>query len=58
MTDDNIEPITKKLDLIIIILLARSGFSQKEIAKVLGISTKKIWEIFGSTFSKIQGDRS
>lgn len=47
-------PVLKKLDLIIMILLARAGFSQREIAKILGISTKKIWEIFGDKFSKVQ----
>jgi len=58
LSEDNIGLIMKKLDLILIVLLAKSGLSQKEIAKILGISTKKIWEIFGDKFSKVQVTKS
>lgn len=34
--------IGKRLDLIIVIMLAQSGLNQKEIAEILGISEKTI----------------
>ena len=46
--------ITKKLDLILIILLAKSGFTQREIAKIMGISTKTIWKLFGKSYDKFE----
>lgn len=37
-----LDKIGKRLDMIIIILLARSGLSQKEIADIIGISERTI----------------
>lgn len=37
-----IEKLNKKLDMIIVILLAKSGFTRKEVADVLKVSEKTI----------------
>ncbi|MEM3576885.1 MAG: helix-turn-helix domain-containing protein [Candidatus Bathyarchaeia archaeon] len=37
-----IEKVNKKLDMIIVILLAKSGFTRKEVADVLKVSEKTI----------------
>lgn len=39
---DPYEPINKKLDVLVGILLTKSGFEKKEIAKVLDVSEKTI----------------
>ena len=55
MTEDKLEEISNRLEIITIILLAKSGISQREIAKMLGMSTKTIVKIFGKNYEKIQG---
>lgn len=56
-TDQNeLKEISKKLDLLLIILLAKSGLSQRDISKILGISSKTIWKMFGTSYEKIQAD--
>ena len=37
-----LDKIGKKLDMIIVIMLAQSGFSKKEISEILGVSEKTI----------------
>ena len=37
-----LDKIAKRLDMIVVILLARSGVNRKEIADILGISEKTI----------------
>lgn len=37
-----LDKIAKRLDIIVVILLARSGVNRKEIADILGISEKTI----------------
>lgn len=54
MTSENTDSIIKKLDLILIILLAKSGLSQKEIAQILGMSNKTVGKIFGKSYDKLQ----
>lgn len=44
----------RRLDILSILLLVDKGLSQKEIAKALGISSDKIQDIFGKSYSKIQ----
>lgn len=39
---DTLEKIAKRLDMILVILLAKSGVNQKEIADILGISERTI----------------
>jgi len=38
----SLDKIAKRLDMIVVILLARSGLNRKEIADILGISEKTI----------------
>ena len=57
MADEQLEKISKKLDIIITILLAKSGVQQREIAKMLGMSTKTIVKMFGKNYERIQGDK-
>lgn len=37
-----LEKIIKRLDMLLVILLAKSGFKRKEIAEILGVSEKTI----------------
>ena len=53
MNDSKIDEITKKLDLLIIIALAKQGVSQNDIAKIVGMSTKTIVKIFGKNYEKL-----
>jgi len=41
-TEEMLEKIAKRLDMILVILLAKSGVRQTEIAKILGISVRTI----------------
>ncbi|MGB9756163.1 MAG: helix-turn-helix domain-containing protein [Candidatus Bathyarchaeales archaeon] len=50
-SDSKIDKIIRRLDLLAIILLAKSGLTRKEIADVLGISEKTIERML--PFSKI-----
>jgi len=54
MSEDKFKEVLKRLDVIIVIMLAKSGVSQREIAKILGMSTKTIVKIFGKNYEKIQ----
>jgi len=56
MNEKQIEDIKSKLDILIIIHLAKAGISQKDIAKILGVGDKKIQKLFGKNYQKIQGD--
>lgn len=38
----SLDKIAKRLDMIVVILLARSGLDRKEIADILGVSEKTI----------------
>ena len=51
---EKLDDISKKLDLLIIVSLAKSGIKQQEIAKIVGMSTKTIVKIFGKNYEKIQ----
>jgi len=55
MSEDKFNEVLKRLDIITIIMLAQSGVSQRDIAKILGMSTKTIVKIFGKNYEKIQG---
>ena len=39
---ETLDKIAKRLDMILVILLAKSGVSQSEIAKIIGISERTI----------------
>ncbi len=52
--DKSNDEIIRRLDIIAIFLLAQKGLSQKEIAKTLAISDRRIQEIFGDRYKKIQ----
>jgi transposase len=39
---ETLEQINKKLDIILVIMLAKSGVNQSEIAKIVGISERTI----------------
>ena len=43
-----IDSILKRLDLILIVMLAERGIQQRDIAKILGLSTKTIVKIFNA----------
>ena len=43
----------RRLDVISIFLLAQKGLNQKEIGKILGISSDTIQEIYGKNYAKI-----
>jgi len=58
MDNKQLEEISKKLDIIITILLAKSGISQQEIAKMLGISNKTIQKFFGKNYQKLQDGKN
>lgn len=48
-TRETLERIAKRLDMILVILLAKSGVNQKEIAKIIGVTDRTIrnWLPFG-----------
>jgi len=50
------EDLSSKLDILIIIHLAKLGFSQKEIGKIIKMSDHKIKNIFGKNYQKLQGE--
>ena len=52
-TDEKLDKVIKKLDIIIVILLAKSGLTRKEIADALGVSEKTIGRLI--PVSKIRG---
>ena len=57
MTNDETEKmdsILRKLDLILIVFLAEKGIQQRDIAKILVLSTKTIVKIFGKNYERIQ----
>jgi len=56
MNEKQIQDITSKLDILIIIHLAKAGFSQKDIGKILGVGDNKIQKIFGKNYQKLLGD--
>ena len=41
-SNEKLDKLAKRLDIVIVILLAKSGLTRKEIADVLGISEKTI----------------
>jgi len=55
MNEKQIDDIKSKLDILIIIHLAKAGFSQKDIGKILGIGDNKIQKLFGKNYQKFSG---
>ena len=53
---ERLDKIIKKLDIITVILLAKSGLTRKEIADVLGVSEKTIERLIH--VSKIKGKKT
>lgn len=41
-TEETLEKIAKRLDMILVVLLAKSGVDQTEIAKILGVTERTI----------------
>ncbi|WP_366933082.1 helix-turn-helix domain-containing protein [Nitrososphaera sp.] len=59
MKDDRkLGDISKRLDMIIVLMLADRGLTQSEIAKILGVSSKTIERLFASSFNKIQRNKN
>jgi ribosome-binding protein aMBF1 (putative translation factor) len=50
---DPSKALTKKLDILIAITLAREGFQREEVAKVLGVSYKTVERMFAGNWNKI-----
>ena len=59
MTKDSKEhdDLIRRLDVIAIFLLAQKGLTQKEIAKILGVSDNRVQELYGKNYTKIQLDK-
>mgnify|MGYP001608478813 CR=1 FL=1 len=55
--NNEIENVNKKLDLIIAILLAKSGMTRKEIGEILGISDTTVKRMFAGKFEKIKSEK-
>ena len=55
MSNERLDKIIKRLDIITVILLAKSGLTRKEIAEALGVSEKTIERLI--PVSKIRGVR-
>jgi hypothetical protein len=55
-TNEKLEKIIKRLDIITVVLLAQSGMKRAEIAVALGVSEKTIERLI--PISKIKGKRS
>jgi len=53
--NEKLSQLNKKLDIIIVVLLAKSGLTRKEIADVLGISEKTIERVV--PFEKLKQKR-
>lgn len=53
---ENLTKIGKRLDMIVVILLAQSGLNRKDIADILGISEKTIQRML--PFRKIKQSRN
>jgi len=54
--ENNLESTNKKLDLIIAILLAKSGMTRVEIGEILGISDTTVKRMFSGKFEKIKNE--
>jgi transposase len=56
ISNDRLDRIIKRLDIITVILLVRSGLKRKEIAEALGVSEKTIGRLI--PVSKIKGTKT
>ena len=56
MSKDKLDKIIKRLDIISVVLLVRSGLKRKEIAEALGVSEKTIERLV--PVSKIKGAKT
>ena len=56
ISNEKLDKIAKKLDLIIVILLAKSGLTRKEIAETLDVSEKTIQRLI--PVSKIKATKA
>jgi transposase len=54
--NEKLSQLNKKLDIIVVALLAKSGLTRKEIAKALGVSEKTIERLI--PVSKIKGTKT
>jgi len=54
MTEDFLEKILKRLDQLVIIQLANSGLSEKETAKILEISDKRVAKLVSGKYNQIR----
>lgn len=55
---EKLEKIIKRLDILTVILLARSGLSRKEIAETLGVSEKTIERLIPiSKIKRVKGKK-
>ena len=54
--NEKLSQLNKKLDIIAVVLLAKSGLTRKEIAKALGVSEKTIQRLI--PVSKIKGTKA
>jgi DNA-binding NarL/FixJ family response regulator len=57
-SEDPYADINRRLDMLIAIQLASTGFEKKEIAKILGISEKTIQRMFAGKWKKIQASNN
>jgi len=55
---DPYEAINKKLNMIVALLLAKSGFQRKEVAKILDVSEKTLGRMFAGNWNKIKKDEN
>ena len=55
-SDERLDKIVKRLDIVTVILLVKTGLTRKEIAEVLGVSEKTIERLI--PISKIKGTKS
>lgn len=56
ISNDKLDRVIKRLDMITVILLVRSGLKRKEIAEALGVSEKTIERLV--PVSKIKGTKT